>query len=131
MNLRLLGGVIFVCLEAFAADPREATMLLLKPGATLASPCQTFYWRAPQPDSEVRLTVGSCHNCTDLFDREYSGVYTATISLPTDGREIHASLTTRIGTSVIGEENYRYRADVTELGDGMCEAAGSTNVGVY
>ncbi|MBI4905843.1 MAG: hypothetical protein HY820_19570 [Acidobacteria bacterium] len=87
---------------------RHAELSRPSPGATLTS-VQRFEWTEGGNAQQYWLWVGSCRNCTDLFDQSTGLERSRLVSVPSDGRIVHASLFTEIG----GEwywEDYTFRA---------------------
>lgn len=78
--------------EANAFDPR-AVMATPAYGQTLDAQ-QLFSWQAGYAAQEYWLWVGSCFDCTDIFDGSTGLERSRRINIPRDGRRIYVSLFT-------------------------------------
>jgi hypothetical protein len=134
MVRRLFGMMAVVCLHAaMASDSDRSRIVAIQAGATLSS-CQTFRWRSPLPNARVNLMVGSCRGCKDIAERQEANDFSFTLSLPSDGRDIHVNLTTVVDDVVIGHDEQVYRA-ISAPEDAklvaQCETRPESTVGIY
>jgi hypothetical protein len=77
-------------------------------GATLDSP-HTFTWDTGSGVSSYWLWVGSCRDCTDIYDASTGQRLSQSVRIPEDGRTIYVTLFSFMGGEWLWRD-YQYRA---------------------
>ncbi|HEX2721896.1 MAG TPA: hypothetical protein VHM24_03200, partial [Gemmatimonadaceae bacterium] len=131
MTLRVFGMVLIGYLQlAISSDMDRARILVPAPGQQLPR-CQTFRWRSPLLTAQTVLALGSCPGCTDIAYREPGPAVSATLALPTNGREIYVTLATIFEGTVIGRDTQVYRASTNSGSPAACTETVGATIGVY
>lgn len=91
-----------------SSGSQPATLTSPTAGATLTA-SQQFVWNAGSGVSEYWLSVGTCKQCGDLYDKSAGSTRTATVPFAANGRVVYVTLWSLIGGQWFDRE-YEYRA---------------------